>query len=38
MEVIKWLEYFALFAVLGILHNTYQIMTILGEIREKIKD
>ncbi len=38
MEVIKWLEYFALFAVLGILHNSYQIMRILEGIREKIKD
>jgi len=38
MEVIKWLEYFALFAVLGILYNTYQIMRILEGIREKIKD
>jgi len=38
MEIIKWLELFALLSVFGILHNTYQIMTILHGIREKIKD
>lgn len=37
-EVMKWLDLFATLAVLGILHNSYQIMRILEKVQEKIKE